>query len=66
MTGDFLHDVQYVTEQALSTGLIWIGAIVLVIILTVVGLAFSPTAQPRVANVRRRTAGATKVANNDR
>ena len=61
MTGDFLHDVQYVIEQALSTGLIWTGAIVLVVILSVIGLAFSPTARPRIANANRENNRATNI-----
>jgi hypothetical protein len=48
MSGDILNLLQVIFEQALTTGLIWTGAVVLAVTVTVVGLAFSPTARPRV------------------
>lgn len=46
MTGDILNFIQVIFEHALTTGLIWTGAVVLAVTVTVVGLAFSPGARP--------------------
>ena len=45
MTGDILNFIQVIFEHALTTGLIWTGAVVLAVTVTVVGLAFSPAAR---------------------